>query len=130
MPAENSSTTPEGSYILLSGMYFSMSLARYPRRAMSMSTVSSMPGLCTLTTTSWPETVTALWTCAMEAAAIGVSSMDEKTLVDRTAELLFDNLYGVLEGEGFHRVLELQKLHYELVRHDVRPASRVSGRTL
>ena len=52
-------------------------IARFDR---SLSIELATPGYCTLTATRWPDDLsTALWTCPMDAAAMGFSSKDEKS---------------------------------------------------
>ena len=54
-------------------------LSRIERFDRSLSMELATPGYCTLIATFCPEALrTALWTCPIEAAAIGLSSNEEK----------------------------------------------------
>src|SRR6266446_1355572 len=74
------STTSTGFSRRRVGWVRSVSRASHKNRSRSRATARAIPGRNTLTATSCPSVVTAKWTCAIEAAATGVSSNEAKRL--------------------------------------------------
>jgi len=71
---EKSSTIPAGLKNLLSEHSFQAAVKQKPLWLYQIQYVRGICGLWTLTTTSRPSISFALWTCAIEAAAMGISS--------------------------------------------------------
>ena len=78
--------------------------------SMSRSIISRMPGRSTLTTTSSPVRRRAACTCAIEAAASGVSSNSANTSLDRAAVGALGDRARLGAGKRRHVVLQLREL--------------------
>ena len=81
----------------------------------SVSTASATPGYWTFTATSSPSSVVARWTWPIDAAANARSSKSAKTVSQRPAELLAQQLLELGERDRRDVVAQLGELALELV---------------
>ena len=111
----NSSTRAGGLARAVTGIRPIRRGASHESAAMSSRKSCATRGRCTLTTTSSPVMRRAACTCAIEAAAIGISSKEREQLLERASEVDLDDGPDVLERLGRHPVAELLELGDHLV---------------